>query len=149
MPQTPDFGKLLTDLVPFVSTVGIRIDRAVLGEATATLPSRPAVHNHMGTAHAGAAYTLGESASGAVVLSMFGDLLARGVFVALKSATVAHHKAAAGDVVAEAKLDGDPAACRAAYEATGKVDFDVIVPMAVGDVDLATMVFTWAVRAPR
>ena len=55
----------------------------------ATLPSRPGVHNHLGTAHAGAVYSLGESASGGVVLSLFADLLP-GVFIALSCPGAPH-----------------------------------------------------------
>ena len=102
----------------------------------------------MGTAHAGAVYTLGESASGGVVLSLFADLLP-GIFIALKSAEVRHTKAAAGDVVATALLDGDPAAVRAAYDASGKADFDVRVSLALGDVETAQVVYTWSARRPR
>lgn len=143
-----DLTQILPSIVPFIGTVGIRIDHIGPGEARATLPSRPEVHNHMGTAHAGAVYTLGESASGGVVLSLFADLLP-GIFIALKSAEVRHTKAAAGDVVATALLDGDPAAVRAAYDASGKADFDVRVSLAVGDVETAQVVYTWSARRPR
>lgn len=143
-----DLPGMLTAMIPFIGTVGIRIDHVGRGEATATLPARHEVNNHMGTAHAGAVYTLGESASGGVVLSLFGDLLPD-LFVALKAATVAHHKAAPGDVVATARLEGDAREIRGAYQATGKVDFDVLVEMAVGELPVATMTYTWAIRAPR
>jgi acyl-coenzyme A thioesterase PaaI-like protein len=134
--------------VPFIGTVGLRLDTITPGHAVATLPSRPEVHNHMGTCHAGAVYTLGESASGGVVLSVFADLLPN-AFIALKQATVTHTRAAPGDVVATATLQGDPAQTRATYDQTGKVDFDVEVAFAVGETDVARMVYTWAVRAPR
>ena len=143
-----DLTQLLPRLVPFIGTVGLRLDEITPGHAVATLPSRPAVHNHMGTCHAGAVYTLGESASGGVVLSLFADLLPN-AFIALKRATVTHTKAAPGDVVATATLQGDAADTRATYESTGKVDFDVAVILAVGELEVARMVYTWAVRAPR
>ena len=148
MKPPTDLPSMLTAMIPFISTVGLHIDSVEPGEATATLPARHEVNNHMGTAHAGAVYTLGESASGGVVLSLFGDLLPN-LFVALKSATVAHHKAAPGDVVATATLDGAGREIRARYEADGKVDFDVVVEMAVGDLPVATVTYTWAIRAPR
>lgn len=143
-----DLTQLLPNLVPFIGTVGITIDEITPGRAVATLPSRHAVHNHLATCHAGAVYTLGESASGGVVLSMFADLLPT-VFIALKQASVTHTKAAQGDVVATAALVGDAAAARATYEETGKVDFDVDVALTVGDLEVAHVVYTWAVRAPR
>lgn len=145
----PDTVKqLLPSIVPFIGTVGLTLDDVAPGRAVATLPSRPEVHNHMGTAHAGAVYTLGESATGAVVLSVFGDQLP-GLFIALKSAAVTHTKARPGDVVATAALDGTAESLRATYDADGKVDFDVLVRFAVGDTEVAVVTYTWAVRAPR
>ena len=93
-------------------------------------------------------YTLGESASGGVVLSMFADLLPN-LFIALKAAAVTHTKARPGDVIATATLVGDAGKARATYEETGKVDFDVDVVLTVEDTEVARVVYTWAVRAPR
>lgn len=140
--------QMLPAVVPFIGTVGLRLDDVAPGRAVATLPSRPEVHNHLATAHAGAVYTLGESATGAVVLSVFGDQLP-GLFIALKSAAVQHTKARAGDVIATAELQGSPESVRAAYDADGKVDFDVAVRFAVEDTEVANVTYTWAVRAPR
>lgn len=140
--------QMLTAMIPFIGTVGITIDHIGKGTAVASLPARPQVNNHLGTAHAGAVYTLGESASGGAVLSLFADLMP-GVFVALKEATVRHSKAAAGDVLAQATVVGDPAEIRAAYEATGKVDFVVTVKLTVDGAETGENSYTWAVRAPR
>lgn len=139
---------LLTSMVPFIQTVGLVIDEVGEGRATARLPSRREVHNHLGTAHAGALYTTGESATGAVVLGLFGDQLP-GLFIALKSATVTHTKAVPGDLIARAVLVGDVADVRARYAASGKVDFDVAVDFEVEGVVVAHVDYTWAVRAPR
>ncbi len=139
---------MLVNMVPFIGTVGLTIDRIGRGEAVATLPYRREVGNHIGTAHAGAVYTLGESASGGVTLSLFADQLP-GAFIALKGAHVTHSKAAPGDVVATARVAGDAGAVRAAYDETGKADFDVEVVMTVGDIETARVIYTWAVRAPR
>jgi uncharacterized protein (TIGR00369 family) len=143
-----DLTQILPNMVPFVGTVGIQVDSIEPGTATATLPYRTEVGNHMGTAHAGAVYSLGETASGGVLLSVFADQLGS-AYIALKSAQVKHHKARPGDVVAQATLVGDAAATRAAYEATGKADFDVQVDLNVGDTRIAEVLYTWAVRKPR
>lgn len=140
--------QMLASLVPFVDTVGLRITEVGPGTATATLASRREVHNHIGTVHAGALYTVGESATGAVVLGLFGDLLP-GLFIALKGATVAHTKARPGDLIAEAAVVGDAGALRELYEAEGKADFDVQVRFTVEDTEVATVTYTWAVRQPR
>jgi len=139
---------LLRQMVPFIETVGLTIDEVGPGTATARLTSRREVHNHIGTVHAGALYTVGESATGAVVLGLFGDKLP-GVFIALKGATVAHTKARPGDLTAHASVVGDPAAIRQGYEANGKADFDVAVSFQVDGTEVAKVTYTWAVRAPR
>lgn len=143
-----DLTQILPNLVPFVGTVGIQVDTIEPGSATATLPYRNEVGNHMGTAHAGAVYSLGETAAGGVLLSVFADQMSS-AYIALKSAHVKHHKARPGDVVAQAKLVGDAAAMRAAYDADGKADFDVHVDLNVGDTRIAEVLYTWAVRKPR
>jgi acyl-coenzyme A thioesterase PaaI-like protein len=140
--------QMLTAMVPFIRTVGIDIDHIERGRAMATLGERKAVQNHLGTAHAGAVYTLGESASGGVVMSLFADLFPA-VFIALKSSSVRHLKALPGPVKAVAVLDGEADSVRATYDATGKVDFDVRVSLKVGDTETAVVVYTWAARAPR
>ncbi len=144
-----DLAQLLTSIVPFVKTVGVAIDDITPGACTAHLPDRKDVQNHLGTLHAGAAYTLGETASGGVVLSLFGDLVPKGGFIALKSATVRHLKAAVGETQAKARVEGDAKAIRGSYDAGGKVDFDVAVQLTVGEVVTTELVYTWAVRAPR
>lgn len=140
--------KMLSSIVPFVKTLGLTIDEVGPGTATASLISRKDVHNHIGTVHAGALYTVGESATGAVVLGLFGDLLPS-VFIALKGATVAHSKARAGDLVAHATLVGNAKQVREAYNESGKADFDVEVRFDVDGAEVATVNYQWAIRAPR
>jgi len=143
----------LSAMVPFVRTLGLEIGEVGAATATATLPDRPELHNHLGTAHAGAVYTLAESASGAVVLSIFGRQLMGPPegrpFIALKESATRHRRARPGPVVAEARLDGDSAAVRAAYAAGGAADFEIDVTLRVGDEETGAMRFTWSARAPR
>ncbi len=141
--------QMLSSIVPFIRTVGLSIDEVGAGTAIASLENRQAVQNHLGSVHAGALYTAGESASGAVVLSIFVDLLPAGAFIALKSATVAHTKARVGDLIATATLDGDPAAIRRTFDEAGKVDFDVEAVSSVEGTEVARITYTWAARVPR
>jgi len=140
--------KMLSSIIPFVRTVGLSIDEVGPGTATASLVCRTEVQNHLGTVHAGALYTVGESATGAVVLGLFMDLLP-GVFIALKSAQVKHTKARNGDLLAKAQLLGDPTEVRKRYDETGKADFEVEVGFTVDGTEVAEITYTWAVRAPR
>ncbi len=145
-----DPGQMLIQLVPFVRTLGLTIDRTTTpGRAVARLPARPEVNNHLGTAHAGAVYTVAETASGTAALSVFGDAVAAGAFIALKESRVAHLKACPGAVTATATLVDDPSALRSNYATSGKVDFPIEVSLMVDDVPTATMTFVWALRAPR
>jgi len=77
-------------------------------KAVLALPDQSEYHNHVGGPHAGAMFTLGESASGAVVLAAFGDQLSRAVPLAV-TAEIAYKKLARGTVTATATL-GRPAA---------------------------------------
>lgn len=140
--------KMLSSIVPFVPYVGLRITEVGPGTATAELPVRKEVQNHIGTVHAGALYTTGESATGAVVLGLFGDLLP-GVFIALKGATVRHTKARPGDLIAKAALRGDPGEIRQTFDTEGGVDFEVVVQFEVDGTEVAKITYTWAARQPR
>lgn len=140
--------RMLSSIVPFVNTVGLQITEVGPGSAVAILENTKPVQNHLGSVHAGALYTLGESATGAVVLGLFGDLMPN-VFIALKSATVAHTKARQGDLKATARLAEEAAAVRAGFDASGKADFEVVVRFAVDETEVATVSYVWAARRPR
>ena len=140
--------QMLSSIVPFVNTVGLTITEVGPGTATAVLDNRKDVQNHIGSVHAGALYTVGESATGAVVLSLFGDLLPN-VFIALKSAAVAHSKARPGNLTAIATLKGNAKEVRSAFDVTGKADFDVDVRFEVDGTEVANVSYTWAARKPR
>ena len=58
--------------VPFVRTLGLEEVEVSDDRAVLRLPDVEAQRNHVGGPHAGAMFSLGESASGAVVLQHFG-----------------------------------------------------------------------------
>jgi len=60
--------ELMPNLVPFVKTLGLEYLELDAGRAVLRLADDPAFHNHVGGPHAGALFTLAESAAGAVVL---------------------------------------------------------------------------------
>lgn len=91
------------DSVPFARTLGVTFTDLDHGRAVMRLPDDAAHHNHVGGPHAGAMFTLGESASGAIVIGTFGDQLNRAVPLAV-SAEIRYLKLAMGDVTAEAVL---------------------------------------------
>ncbi|EFL42578.1 MULTISPECIES: DUF4442 domain-containing protein [Streptomyces] len=101
-------GEMLAATVPMARTLNLQFLETTPERAVVALPDQNEYHNHVGGPHAGAMFTLGESASGAIVLAAFGDQLARAVPLAV-SAEIAYKKLAMGPVTATATL-GRPAA---------------------------------------
>ncbi|MDT0393451.1 MULTISPECIES: DUF4442 domain-containing protein [Streptomyces] len=101
-------GEMLAATVPMARTLDLQFLETTAERAVVALPDQADYHNHVGGPHAGAMFTLGESASGAIVLAAFGDQLARAVPLAVR-AEIAYKKLAMGPVTATATL-GRPAA---------------------------------------
>lgn len=141
---------LMPELVPFVKTLGLEYLELGEGRAVLRLSDDTAFHNHVGGPHAGAIFTLAESASGAVVLGSFEDLLPT-VTPLAASATIAYTKLQKGPVTAEALLGRPAAEVRAELEATGKtVQFPIEVTMRDGDgTETSRMTISWALRPHR
>jgi len=59
--------------VPFLATIGIRVEETRPGHVVLRLPHSPAICNHAGAIHSGAVFTLGELA-GAVAFGTHPDL---------------------------------------------------------------------------
>lgn len=104
----PPIGELMATSVPMVATLNLEFTEANSERAVVRLPDQSAFHNHVGGPHAGAMFTLGESASGAIVMSAFADQLSRAVPLAVRS-DIAYKKLAMGPVTATAEL-GRPVA---------------------------------------
>ncbi|MFD7687212.1 DUF4442 domain-containing protein [Streptomyces sp. NPDC059781] len=100
-------GEMLAATVPMARTLNLQFLETTPERAVVALPDQADYHNHVGGPHAGAMFTLGESASDAIVLAAFGDQLARAVPLAV-SAEIAYRKLAMGPVTATATL-GRPA----------------------------------------
>lgn len=132
--------------VPFVRTLGLEFVELSAQHAVLRLPDNPATHNHVGGPHAGAIFTLGESATGAVVLGSFADLLDTHTPLA-HGAQIRYRALARGPLVAQARLTTPADAVRAAVAAEGKARFDVEVALRdVHDTLTGEMTVTWALR---
>lgn len=139
-----DVGDLLLQTVPFARTLGITFSSAGDGSATCVLPDRQDLHNHVGGPHAGAMFTLAESASGAAMLSVLGDQLNRAVPLVTTS-TVRYHKLAKGEITAEARLTAAREDVVARLDAGERPEFDVEVEVRnAGGVTVATLTVSWA-----
>lgn len=141
---------LMPQLVPAVTTLGIEYDALDAAHAVCSLRDDPTLHNHVGGLHAGLIFTLAETASGALVIGTFEDLINTGVVPLAASAQIAWTRLAKGRVTATATLGRDAQQVRAELAETGKtVQFPVEVALSTADGETARMSISWALRPPR
>lgn len=122
----------LAQLVPFVHTLGLEFLETSPERALLRLPDATEHHNHVGGPHAGAMFTLAESASGAIVLDAFGTLLDRAVPLAVR-ADISYLKLAMGPVLAEAQLRRPADQVIAELDAGQRPEFHVAVDIRTED----------------
>jgi acyl-coenzyme A thioesterase PaaI-like protein len=140
--------------VPFAQTLNVAFPEVGTDESgrvrvVAELPDNPAVHNHIGGPHAGALFTLGETASGAVVMASFGDQLGRATPLAVR-AEIGYRKVAMGTVRATAKLGRPVADVLAELDAGARPEFPVEVELTTLDGTLtAQLTVVWTLRPHR
>jgi acyl-coenzyme A thioesterase PaaI-like protein len=167
MAALPDLHTLAATMnaaVPFARTLGVRyleaayLEPAYLEPASddaggvrvvVALPDVAAFHNHVGGPHAGAMFTLGETASGAVVMAAFGDQLGRVTPLAV-SADIAYRKLAMGEVRATARLTRPAADIVAELDAGKRPEFEVPVEITMLDGTVTgEMRVLWTLRPNR
>ncbi|MBK3520094.1 MULTISPECIES: DUF4442 domain-containing protein [Streptomyces] len=125
-------GEMLAATVPMARTLNLEFLETTADKAVVSLPDQDAYHNHVGGPHAGAMFTLGESASGAIVLAAFGDQLSRAVPLAVR-AEIAYKKLAMGVVTATATLGRPAAEVVAELDAGQRPEFPVSVEIRRAD----------------
>ncbi|MYS19294.1 Acyl-coenzyme A thioesterase PaaI, contains HGG motif [Streptomyces sp. DvalAA-14] len=142
----PSIGELLTATVPMARTLHLEFGETTAERAVVSLPDQPDFHNHVGGPHAGAVFTLAESASGAVVLAAFGEQLSRAVPLAVR-AEIAYVKLAKGAVTATAVLGRPAADVVAELDAGTRPEFPVEVSVRRADgAETARMTVVWTLR---
>lgn len=125
-------GELLAATVPMVKTLNLEYLETTAERAVLRLPDQPEYHNHVGGPHAGAMFTLAESASGAIVIAAFGDQLNRAVPLAVRS-EIDFKKLAMGEVTATAVLGRPIADVLAELDAGERPEFPVQVSIQRAD----------------
>ncbi|MFF5160321.1 DUF4442 domain-containing protein [Streptomyces sp. NPDC000348] len=139
-------GEMLAATVPMARTLNLRFLETTPERAVVALPDQADYHNHVGGPHAGAMFTLGESASGAIVLAAFGDQLARAVPLAVR-AEIAYKKLAMGQVTATATLGRPAAEVVAELDAGVRPEFPVAVAVRREDGAVTgEMTVVWTLR---
>ncbi|XTZ16961.1 DUF4442 domain-containing protein [Micromonospora echinospora] len=137
--------------VPFVRTLDLEVVEVASEDdggvrAVLRLPDTTATHNHVGGPHAGAMFTLGESASGAVVLAAFGHLLDRATPLAVR-AEIGYRRLAMGPVTATARLGRPAAEVVAELDAGRRPEFPVPIEITTADgTPTTTMTVVWTLR---
>ena len=129
----------MMDTLPFVRLLGISIDEIGAGTSRVSMPDDPKLHNHLGTQHAGALFTLAETASGAAMAGGFAELIL-GLRPVAKSSRIEYQKVARGATRAEGRVPGDLAALKAQLAQDGKVAFPVAVDIFDSEGTLAAQV---------
>ena len=129
----------MMDTLPFVRLLGISIDEIGAGTSRVSLPDDPKLHNHLGTQHAGALFTLAETASGAAMAGGFAELIL-GLRPVAKESRIAYQKVARGATRAEGRVPGDLVALKAQLAQDGKVAFPVAVDIFDAEGTLAAQV---------
>ncbi|WP_327181509.1 DUF4442 domain-containing protein [Streptomyces sp. NBC_01334] len=117
---------MLSQAMPFTRTIGLQYVDIARDRAVLRLPDRADLHNHVAGPHGGVAFTLADSAAGALTLAGFSDLLDR-YTPFLAQATIRYCAVAMGDLTAEARTVQDNGVVRRNLEARGKARFDVEV----------------------
>jgi len=139
-------------MVPMVSTLGIEFASLDERSCTMLLPDDAPYRNHVGGPHAGAMWTLAESASGALVFVNFGDLMAD-VTPFPVEATIRFLKVALGPVSATATLGSAAADAVATLESGKRPEFPVEIELSTGSGEdrlvTGSMTVTWTLKLNR
>jgi uncharacterized protein (TIGR00369 family) len=132
--------------VPYIAHMGIEVTEMSEGAATAVLPDRPELHNHVGSQHAGALFGVAETASGAAFVGAFAARMGD-VTPLARSAEISYVKVARGKVEARARLGVPPAEALSILDSDGRVDFSVEVELTDAEGNaVATATVDWNVR---
>ncbi|MFJ5611467.1 DUF4442 domain-containing protein [Streptomyces sp. NPDC093221] len=145
----PSIGDMMAATVPMARTLNLEYIETTAERAVVLLPDQPDFHNHVGGPHAGAMFTLAESASGAIVLAAFGDQLGRAVPLAVR-AEIAYSKLAMGPVTATAELGRPATDVVAELDAGERPEFPVEISISREDgAETAHMTVVWTLRPNR
>jgi uncharacterized protein (TIGR00369 family) len=139
-------GEMLVATVPMARTLNLEFLETTADRAVVRLPDQAEYHNHIGGPHAGAMFTLAESASGAIVIAAFGDQLSRAVPLAVK-AEIGYKKLAKGVVTATATLGRPVAEVIAELDAGERPEFPVAIEIRREDGAVTgEMTVVWTLR---
>lgn len=139
-------AKGMTMAIPFAGHLGVTVTSMAEGEAVALLPERDELKNHVGSQHAGALFSVAETASGAAFVAAFAERMAD-VTPLARNAEIAYEKIARGPIEATATLGMSKEEALATLDREGKVEFPckVVLTDAEGT-QVASATVGWHVR---
>ena len=131
--------------IPYLAPHGLQAAWAADGSVTVHQPFRPALANYVGIVHAGAIYTLAETAAGLAANELVSHL---GGFILLSGANVRYTRRVEGDADAIARVDpAQAAAARTRFEAEARAEITIEVVVTTPDGETAfTGSFGYALR---
>jgi uncharacterized protein (TIGR00369 family) len=136
----------MTQAVPFAGHLGLEITSIAEGESVVRLPEGVELTNHVGSQHAGALFTVAETASGAAFVGAFAERMGE-VTPLARSAEISYEKIAKGPIEARARLGVPAADALATLDADGKVVFPCEIELTDGSgTRVATATVHWHVR---
>lgn len=135
--------------VPWVSSAGVDFLEVSGERVVAALPDVAEQHNHLGGPHAAMIFGLGETASGAVGLAAFAQVMDRATPLVVRS-EIDYHKLALGALTAEAVLDRPADVVVAELAAGIRPEFSITVNVRDADgARTAQMNVLWTLRPNR
>jgi uncharacterized protein (TIGR00369 family) len=142
--------RMLTESVPFSRVLGVQVLSIGSGEALALLPESPERLNHVGTVHAVAQFGLAETTSGALLVSTFDDLAAKGFVPVAAEVAIHYRRPARGDLQGTAHLSGEEQQrIRSAVVETGRARVPMAVAITDADGNVTTECeVTWVLLKP-
>lgn len=133
-------------LVPFAAHA--RIEPIAVGRAR--IPDAHELTNHIGSVHAGALFTLAESASGSAMVGSFSAELSGGVRPLVRRSEIRFLRVARGEITASARIQEPKAEISERLAQNGRTDFEVVVTLTdPGGEVVAEMDVTWNLARPR
>ena len=135
--------------VPMAGTLNLSFGELNSETAVVSMPDQQSYHNHVGGPHAGAMFTLAESASGVLIFHNFGDILDKATPLAV-TATIRYLKLAMGEVTATATMGTPLEQILTELDEGKRPEFDINVSIATADgTETGQMAITWTLKPNR
>lgn len=135
--------------VPMAGTLNLKFGELTDEIAVVSMPDQADYHNHVGGPHAGAMFTLAESASGVLIFHNFGDILDQATPLAV-TATIRYLKLAMGEVTATATMGRSVAEILAELDSGQRPEFDIdVVITDQAGVETGQMAISWTLKPNR